>query len=254
MNSIEIFKNERFGEIRVAGTSDEPLFCLADVCRAIGISNVGNVKSRLDDDDVRLTDTTDSLGRTQQINFVTESGLYDVIIRSDSEIAKPFRKWITSEVLPSIRKTGKYDIADKKQSLTADRIMAANWLITTLNYNEVSKLELAKAIAEPLGLPTPDYVASKGVVKSARELLAQFGAGITSQAFNKLAEAKGYLVTMQRNSSHGEKKPFKSITEKGSIYGENQVNLNNPKSTQPLWYEDKFEDLLTDLGVKIYVD
>ena len=254
MNSIEIFKNERFGEIRVAGTSDEPLFCLADVCRAIGISNVGNVKSRLDDDDVRLTDTTDSLGRTQQINFVTESGLYDVIIRSDSEIAKPFRKWITSEVLPSIRKTGKYDIADKKQSLTSDRIMAANWLITTLNYNEVSKLALAKAIAEPLGLPTPDYVASKGVVKSARELLAQFGAGITSQAFNKLAEAKGYLVTMQRNSSHGEKKPFKSITEKGSIYGENQVNPNNPKSTQPLWYEDKFEDLLTDLGVKIYVD
>ena len=254
MNSIEIFKNERFGEIRVAGTSDEPLFCLADICRAMGISNVGNVKNRLDEDDVRLTDTTDSLGRTQQINFVTESGLYDVIIRSDSEIAKPFRKWITSEVLPSIRKTGKYDIADKKQSLTADRIMAANWLITTLNYNEVSKLALAKAIAEPLGLPTPDYVASKGVVKSARELLAQFGAGITSQAFNKLAEAKGYLVTMQRNSSHGEKKPFKSITEKGSIYGENQVNPNNPKSTQPLWYEDKFEDLLTDLGVKIYVD
>lgn len=254
MNSIEIFKNERFGEIRVAGTSDEPLFCLADICRAMGISNVGNVKNRLDEDDVRLTDTTDSLGRTQQINFVTESGLYDVIIRSDSEIAKPFRKWITSEVLPSIRKTGKYDIADKKQSLTADRIMAANWLITTLNYNEVSKLALAKAIAEPLGLPTPDYVASKGVVKSARELLTQFGAGITSQAFNKLAEAKGYLVTMQRNSSHGEKKPFKSITEKGSIYGENQVNPNNPKSTQPLWYEDKFEDLLTDLGVKIYVD
>lgn len=105
-----------------------------------------------------------------------------------------------------------------------------------------------------MGLPTPDYAASKGVVKSARELLTQFGAGITSQAFNKLAEAKGYLVTMQRNSSHGEKKPFKSITEKGSIYGENQVNSNNPKSTQPLWYEDKFEDLLTDLGVKIYVD
>lgn len=59
---------------------------------------------------------------------------------------------------------------------------------------------------------------------------------------------------MQRNSSHGEKKSFKSITEKGRIYGENQVNPNNPKSTQPLWYEDKFEDLLTDLGVKIYVD
>ena len=125
MNSIEIFKNERFGEIRVAGTSDEPLFCLADVCRAIGISNVGNVKSRLDDDDVRLTDTTDSLGRAQQINFVTESGLYDVIIRSDSGVAKPFRKWITSEVLPSIRKTGSYSIMGKVPTTFAEALRLA---------------------------------------------------------------------------------------------------------------------------------
>lgn len=110
MANIEIFKNERFGEVRVAGTKDEPLFCLADVCRAIGIINARNVKDRLDVDDVRLVDTTDSLGRKQQLNYVTESGLYDVIIRSDSEYAKPFRKWITSEVLPSIRKTGMYEI------------------------------------------------------------------------------------------------------------------------------------------------
>lgn len=125
MNSIEIFKNERFGEIRVAGTSDEPLFCLSDVCRAIGISNVGNVKIRLDDDDVRLTDTTDSLGRAQQINFITESGLYDVIIRSDSGMAKPFRKWITSEVLPSIRKTGSYSIMGKVPTTFAEALRLA---------------------------------------------------------------------------------------------------------------------------------
>lgn len=119
---LQVFKNPDFGEIRTAGTADRPLFCLSDVCKAIGISNARNVKSRLDDDDVRLVDTIDKLGRTQQVTFVTESGLYDVIIRSDIEQAKQFRKWVTSEVLPSIRKSGGY-IATTDQ-MTDDEIMA----------------------------------------------------------------------------------------------------------------------------------
>lgn len=108
MNDIQVFNNPQFGDIRTAGTADAPMFCLSDVCKAIGISNSRNVKNRLDEDDVRLVDTTDNLGRTQQVTFITESGLYDVIIRSDSEQAKPFRRWVTSEVLPSIRKHGMY--------------------------------------------------------------------------------------------------------------------------------------------------
>ena len=124
-NDIEIFKNDMFGEIRVAGTSEQPLFCLADVCKAIGIVNARNVKERLDGDDVRLMDTIDSLGRTQQATFVTESGLYDVIIRSDSENAKPFRKWVTSEVLPSIRKTGQYSVSFKVPRTFAEALRLA---------------------------------------------------------------------------------------------------------------------------------
>ena len=68
--------------------SDEPLFCLADVCNVIGIANARNVRSRLEEDDVHQMDTIDSLGRNQQVTFITESGLYDVIIRSDSEKSK----------------------------------------------------------------------------------------------------------------------------------------------------------------------
>lgn len=71
--------------------NNEPFFCLADVCGVIGIANARNVRSRLEEDDVRQMDTIDSLGRNQQVTFITESGLYDVIIRSDSEKAKPFR-------------------------------------------------------------------------------------------------------------------------------------------------------------------
>ena len=108
MNKIQIFQNEQFGKVRIAtNESNEPLFCLADVCSVIGIANARNVKSRLDLEDVCQMDTLTEGGK-QQVTFITESGLYDVIIRSDSEKAKPFRKWVTSEVLPSIRRHGAY--------------------------------------------------------------------------------------------------------------------------------------------------
>ena len=123
MNEVQIFKSEQFGEIRTAGTADNPMFCLADVCQAIGIANARNVKSRLDEDDVHLVDTIDNLGRTQQVTFVTESGLYDVIIRSDSEQAKPFRRWVTREVLPAIRKTGSYTARQMSRKELAQMII-----------------------------------------------------------------------------------------------------------------------------------
>ncbi len=119
MNEIQVFNNPQFGAVRTAGTADNPMFCLADVCQAIGITNARNVKSRLDEEDVHLVDTP-TAGGTQQITFVTESGLYDVIIRSDSEQAKPFRKWVTSDVLPSIRKHGMYATEATVESMLND--------------------------------------------------------------------------------------------------------------------------------------
>ena len=104
MNEIEIFKNERFGEVRVAGTSDNPLFCLADVCKILGL-RVDAVQSRLTDDPIRIG-VTDSIGREQQMNFVNEKNLYKVIMRSDKPQAEPFQDWVCGEVLPSIRKHG----------------------------------------------------------------------------------------------------------------------------------------------------
>lgn len=114
--SVQMFTNPAFGSVRTAGTADNPLFCLADVCSAIGIARPTVVKSRLDEDDVCQIDTIDSLGRPQPMNYVTESGLYDVVLRSDSPQAKPFRKWVTSEVLPAIRRQGGYIQAGEQDS------------------------------------------------------------------------------------------------------------------------------------------
>lgn len=113
MNKIEIFRDERFGEVRVAGTSENPLFCLADICRILEIKNVSDCKSRLKQDGVVLTYITDSLGREQQTSFVNEQNLYRLIMRSDKQQAEPFQDWVCGEVLPTIRKTGKYSIIDK---------------------------------------------------------------------------------------------------------------------------------------------
>ena len=115
---IEIFKNEQFGKIRVAGTNEEPLFCLSDICSSLDLRQ-GDVRQRLCDGVVSTQPIIDSLGREQQANFINEDGLYDVILDSRKPEAKNFRKWITSDVLPSIRKKGIYATED-----TIDKILS----------------------------------------------------------------------------------------------------------------------------------
>lgn len=105
MNNLNIFNSEEFGEVRTALVNDEPMFCLIDICKALEMSNPTMVAQRLDDDERTKLD----LGRQGETNFITESGLYAVILRSDKPNAKKFRKWVTLEVLPSIRKTGSYN-------------------------------------------------------------------------------------------------------------------------------------------------
>lgn len=138
-----------------------------------------------------------------------------------------------------------------KQPTISDKMKVATWLIKTLNLNDTSKLMLAKSIAAPLGLPIPDYTPSHGILKSATELLKEAGLSISAQAFNQRAIQKGILCDMKRKSSKGKDKHFKSITESGLAYGENQVNPNNTKETQPLWYKEKFNELLMLLDFKL---
>lgn len=249
-SSLKIFENVNFGEIRVAGTSENPLFCLADVCKVLDLGNPSQVKTRLDDGVISNEVIPDSLGRQQEATFVNEDGLYDVILDSRKPQAKAFRKWITSEVLPSIRKTGSYSIEKPKYSLE-DKLTWVKGVKEILNLNDVSTLGLLKKIGDPIELPLPDYVPSKGILKSATELLKQNGMTISAQAFNLQAVEKGFLENKTRNGSKGKKKPFKCITEKGKDYGENQVCTNNPNQTQPLWYEDKFKELVEELGFRV---
>ena len=113
---LKIFKNEQFGQVRIAmDENGEPMFCLADLCLVLDLTP-SKVAQRLGDDVLSKYPIIDGLGREQQANFVNEDGLYDVILDSRKPEAKKFRKWITSEVLPSIRKNGSYSVQPKLPS------------------------------------------------------------------------------------------------------------------------------------------
>ncbi len=106
MNELQIF-NYNGNEVRTIQKDGEPWWVLKDVCGILGISKYRDTASRLDEDE-RGSVRVDTPGGEQEMTVVNESGLYNVILRSDKPEAKPFRKWVTSEVLPSIRKHGAY--------------------------------------------------------------------------------------------------------------------------------------------------
>lgn len=108
MNDIRIFNNDEFGNVRTVIINNNPMFCLSDVCKILEIKNVSDCKNRLKIDGVGSAEVIDSLGRKQSATFINESNLYKVIFQSRKESAERFTDWVTSEILPSIRKHGIY--------------------------------------------------------------------------------------------------------------------------------------------------
>lgn len=106
MNDMQIFTYNS-NEVRTVEMNGEPWFVLKDVCEVLGLTDTGRTAERLDPDELTRT-TLVSGGQNREMFVINESGLYSVILRSDKPEAKPFRKWVTSEVLPSIRKHGAY--------------------------------------------------------------------------------------------------------------------------------------------------
>lgn len=96
--------------VRTLGTPEAPLFVATDICKALSHSNPRKaIADLVDPEDIVKAEITDSMGRTQTVNCVTESGLYALIFGSKLESAKRFKRWVTSEVLPAIRRTGRYE-------------------------------------------------------------------------------------------------------------------------------------------------
>lgn len=108
IESLSIFTSPDFGTIRTSFLNNEPWFCLSDICKALELTQPSKVKERLRADGVNTIPTIDSLGRLQNTLFINEANLYKTIFQSRKESAERFTDWVTSEVLPQIRKTGGY--------------------------------------------------------------------------------------------------------------------------------------------------
>ena len=144
-NEIRVWNYES-SEVRTVQVNGEPWFVLSDVCKVLELSTPARVAERLEKDEVSQTHTIDRMGREQKTTIINESGLYTVILRSDKPQAKPFRKWVTSEVLPSIRKHGSYSVQSQFADLSP-QLQVLIQMETRQKQIEARQAEQATALA-----------------------------------------------------------------------------------------------------------
>ena len=137
MGDLKIFTNEEFGEIRTSVVNSEPMFCLSDICKSLGLSQPSKVKERLNEKGVRTIPTLTS-GGEQNLLYINEPNLYKVIFQSRKESAERFTDWVTSDVLPSIRKNGGY-IAGQ-ETLSDDELLSKALLVAHNKIAERDKI------------------------------------------------------------------------------------------------------------------
>jgi prophage antirepressor-like protein len=181
---LQIFKNEQFGEVRTATINNQIYFNLNDCCQILDLSNPRKTIERLNKGGVTTSDIIDSLGRTQQANFINEANFYKLVFQSRKPEAEKFADWVTSEVLPSIRKHGAYmtdqvayNITHNKQALADLLLMAGNQLKE--KEAVIKNLEAEKAVLSvenTIMKPKADYfdeLVDRNLLTSFRETAKQ---------------------------------------------------------------------------------
>ena len=139
VQKLEVFENEEFGPVRATTINNEPWFVGKDIASILGYAKPQNaIANHVDEDDTLKQGIIDKLGRSQQTTLINESGLYSLILSSKLPNAKKFKRWVTSDVLPSIRKTGGYITHD--ENMSDDEIMARALLVAQKTIEEKNKL------------------------------------------------------------------------------------------------------------------
>ena len=196
MSNIRIF-NYNSVEVRTIQKDGEPWFVLKDVCNVLHIGNSRDVVARLDQDE-KGVGQIDTLGGKQEMTIINESGLYNVILRSDKPEAKPFRKWVTSEVLPTIRRHGMYATPDTVEKMLADPDTTIK-LLETIKQERAARMALeAKAEADKPKVLFADAVSASHtsiLVGDLAKLLRQNGVEIGQNRLFSFLREKGYLCS-----------------------------------------------------------
>lgn len=238
MNSLQVFTYQN-STVRTVEKGGEPWFVLKDVCGVLGISNASDVAKRLDRDEVTRLNLGGLSGET---NVINESGLYNVILRSDKPEARPFRKWVTSEVLPAIRRTGRYSastdpdkavLAEAKLNNSRARV-SSMWMkiaaqVDTPEYKGICAHYASAALAGREVLPLPAVTEKTYTAREVGERL-----GVSANRVGRMANAHG-LKTPEYGIEVWDKSP------------------NSPKQVAAWRYNEKaiqrFEELLAQEGL-----
>lgn len=198
MNNLQIFENERFGRVRTIEQNGEPWFIARDVCECLSIGKYRDAVSRLEEDE-RGSVEMDTPGGRQSLSAVNEYGLYSLVLSSRKPEAKEFKRWITHEVIPAIRKTGGYISGAKEMS--DEEIMAKALLIgkRTIEQQQlrIQNLEVTNSklsVSNTIMRPKADYfdeLVDRNLLTNFRETAKQLGIG--QKAFVNFLLEKKYV-------------------------------------------------------------
>lgn len=200
MNELQIFNNKEFGEVRTVVIDSEPWFVGKDVAEALGYSNSRKaIQDHVDDEDKRDGVTIrDAIGREQNPIVVNESGLYSLVLSSKLQTAKKFKRWITSEVIPSVRKNGGY--ISGQESLTDEELLSKALLVAQNKIADRDRIIASKQ--ERIEQMRPKEIFADSVATSKNSILigdlakmiCQNGVEIGQKRLFDWMREKGYLI------------------------------------------------------------
>lgn len=224
----------------------------SDVMRSI--RNMEKAWLQVNGRNFALVDYQDQKGEHRPCYSLTKKeSLYIATKFDDVMRAKLINRWEELEIKHREQAQAKMQAEQMKpqQSFLQDKLTVANWVMDSLRYSDAARLQLVSQIAEPYGVPVPDYVhAPNGASHAVSELLKERGVVLSAIKFNKMALAAGLLEEKTRKGTHGKVHKYYSVTEKGLVYALNDIYKDVPGQTIPKWYDNKFEEVLEIIGYK----
>ncbi|MGF7002448.1 anti-repressor protein [Lachnospiraceae bacterium PFB1-21] len=188
MNELQIFANEEFGEIRTVQLNNETYFVGKDVAEALGYANPKNaVPTHVQDDD-KLSTRIEYAGQRREVTVINESGLYALIFGSKLESAKRFKHWVTSEVLPSIRKNGSYGVQPQGKDLLALAVLEAQKVIEE-QASHIERMRPKEIFADAVSVADDSIL-----VGELAKLIKQNGYDIGQNRLFEWLREQGYLI------------------------------------------------------------
>lgn len=220
MQELQIFKNEEFGEVRTVTIDNEPWFVGKDVAAALGYSNTRDAISKHVHEDDKGVAKCDTPSGKQEMTVINESGLYALIFGSKLESAKRFKHWVTSEILPSIRKHGGYIAGQENMS---DEQLLARALMVAQNKIEENRKEIERMKPKEIFADAVATSKQSILIGQLAKLICQNGHEIGQQRLFRWMRDNGYL--MKHGSNYN--MPMQRYVEQG-LFEIKESAVTNP--------------------------